>query len=128
MEIQPTDTNPIRYYCNGFRCNQPGYHPFSPELLPSKAGTQREATKGIFAMDTYITMAAYGWDAKTALSDAEDKMIELEQLWPVTDPDSDIYADNHSDGQPVNISEETATLLSFALQVQNRSSCEFVPS
>lgn len=69
----------------------------------------------MFAMDTYITMTAYGLDAETALSKAEDKLTELEHLWSVTDPDSDIYAVNHADAQPVSVSEETASLLSFAL-------------
>lgn len=68
-------------------------------------------------MDTYITMTAYDRDAGMALSDAEDRLVELEKLWSVTDPDSDIYAVNHSDKQPVSISEETAELLSFALQM-----------
>ena len=31
------------------------------------------------AIDTYITMTAYGRNAETALSDAEDKLIKLEQ-------------------------------------------------
>lgn len=84
---------------------------FFPELLPSRTGAQNETTTEIFAMDTYITMTAYGRNAEIALWNAEDKLIELEQLWSVTDPDSDIYAVNHSDGQPVNVSEETAELL-----------------
>lgn len=39
---------------------------FFPEMLPSRAGTQCEATTEIFAMDTYITMTAYGRNAETA--------------------------------------------------------------
>lgn len=101
---------------------------FFPEMLPSSVGTHSEATTEIFAMDTYITMTAYGRDAETALSDAEDKLIELEQLWSVTDPDSDIYAVNHSDGQPVNISEETADLLSFALQMAEETDGALEPT
>lgn len=88
---------------------------FFPELLPSRTGNHDEAKTEFFAMDTYITMTAYGRNAETALSDAEDKLIELEHLWSVTNPDSDIYAVNHSGGQPVSVSAETAELLSFAL-------------
>ena len=43
---------------------------FFPEMLPSGADAQSEATTEIFAMDTYITMTAYGRDAETALSEA----------------------------------------------------------
>ena len=101
---------------------------FFPEMLPSGESAQGEATTEIFAMDTYITMTAYGRDAETALSEAEDKLIDLEQLWSVTDPDSDIYAVNHSDGQLVNISEETAELVSFALQMAEETDGALEPT
>ena len=94
---------------------------FFPELLPHRSEPQSEATTEIFAMDTYITMTAYGQDAETALTEAENKLTELEQLWSVTDPDSDIYAVNHSDGQPVRVSKETVDLLSFALQMAEKT-------
>ena len=45
---------------------------FFPEMLPSSAGDQSEATTGIFAMDTYITMKAYGRNAE-----AEDKKLGI---------------------------------------------------
>lgn len=94
----------------------------------SRDASSNEITTELFAMDTYITMTAYGRDAETALSDAEDTLIELEQLWSVTDPDSDIYAVNHSDGQAVNISEETAVLLSFALQMAKETDGALEPT
>lgn len=101
---------------------------FFPELLPHRFEPQSEATTEVFAMDTYITMTAYGRDAETALSEAEDRLIELEQLWSVTDPDSDIYAVNHSDGQPVSVSEETAKLLSFALKMAEETDGALEPT
>lgn len=90
--------------------------------------TQSEATAELFAMDTYITMTAYGRNAETALSEAEDRVTELEQLWSVTDPDSDIYAVNHSNGQPVNVSRETAELLSFTLQTAAKTDGALEPT
>lgn len=68
-------------------------------------------------MDTYITMTAYGVNAEDALTEAADKLSVLEQIWSVTDSGSDIYAINHGSGQPVSVSEETAKLRSFALQM-----------
>ena len=53
---------------------------FFPELLSARTKTQSEATTELFAMDTYITMTAYGRNAEAALSEAEYKLIELEQL------------------------------------------------
>lgn len=101
---------------------------FFPEMLQPSTGDQSEATTGIFAMDTYITMTAYGWNAETALSDAEDRLVKLEQPWSVTDSDSDIYVVNHSDGQAVNISEETAELISFALQMAEETDGALEPT
>ena len=70
------------------------------KLKYSKDANQSEATTELFAMDTYITMTAFGQNAETVLSNAEDKLTEavnrlteLEQFWSVTDPDSDIYAE-----------------------------------
>ena len=57
---------------------------FFPELLPSGTSRQSEATTEIFAMDTYITMTAYGRNAGTALSDAEETDGALEPtIYPV---------------------------------------------
>ena len=69
---------------------------------------QNEATKEFFAMDTCITMTAYGVNAEDALTEAADKLSVLEQIWSVTDSGSDIYAINHGSGQPVSVREETA--------------------
>ena len=101
---------------------------FFPEVLPSASKTQNEATTELFAMDTYITMTAYGQDAETALTEAEKRLTELEQLWSVTGSDSDIYAVNYSDGQPVSVSEETAELLSFALQMAEETNGALEPT
>lgn len=90
---------------------------FFPDLLHPETQETSEATTELFAMDTYITMTAYGPDAVIALTKATDKLTELEQPWSVTDVNSDIYAVNHSGGQAVSVSDETVDLLSFALQM-----------
>lgn len=99
-----------------------------PEVLPHGPESQNEATTELFAMDTYITMTVYGRNAETALTNAVDRLTELEQLWSVTDPDSDIYAVNHNDGQPVSVSEETAELISFALQMAEETDGALEPT
>lgn len=90
---------------------------FFPDLLHPETQETSEATTELFAMDTYVTVTAYGPDAEIALTKATDKLTELERLWSVTDANSDIYAVNHSGGQAVSVSYETADLLSFALQM-----------
>lgn len=53
-------------------------------------------SKSFFAMDTYMTITAYGKNAESALNQAEDKIEELEKLWSVTNENSEIYAINNS--------------------------------
>lgn len=78
-------------------------------------------TNSIFAMDTYITVTAYGEDTDKALQAAEDKIHSLEKLWSVTDENSEVYAINHSGGQTVQISPETAELLEFSQNMHKRT-------
>lgn len=81
-------------------------------------GEQAEpADRSFFALDTYITMQAVGQDAEQALDAAEESIRELEQKWSVTNTGSEIYAINQSDGNPTSISEGTAQLLHFALDM-----------
>lgn len=82
------------------------------------ASLQNEpSSKSFFAMDTYMTITAYGENATSALEQAEERVTELEKKWSVTDENSEIYAINHSSGASVAVSEETAELLDFSLRI-----------
>lgn len=74
-------------------------------------------SKSFFAMDTYMTISAYGENAESALNQAEERVTELEKMWSVTDENSEIYAVNHSGGKPVEVSDETAELIDFSLDI-----------
>lgn len=73
--------------------------------------------KSFFAMDTYMTITAYGENAESALNKAEERVSELENLWSATKENSEIYAINHSNGQSVAVSPETAELFDFSLEI-----------
>lgn len=90
-------------------------------------GTE-EFSAEIIAMDTYITMTAYGEYAESALTDAQEKIRKLEQLWSVTDERSDIYSINHGNGQAVEVSDETADLLAFALDMAAKTDGALEPT
>lgn len=94
-------------------------------LLLSGCGSRKipcEKTEHtIFAMDTYITLTAYGKGAKEAVAAAEYRIYELEALFSVTDEKSEIYALNHSMGQPVKVSAETVEILEFALEIAQKT-------
>ena len=67
-----------------------------------------EANAGFFAMNTYISMTAYGDQADPVLEEAESRMKELEALWSVTEENSDIYAEKSIQHQIYNIFNRTA--------------------
>lgn len=70
-----------------------------------------------FAMDTYMTFTAYGDGAEQALAQAEEEIRKLESEWSVTDESSEIWAVNHSGGEPVALDSETAQIVRFALDM-----------
>lgn len=74
-------------------------------------------SKSLFAMDTYMTITAYGENAETALNQAKERVTELEKLWSVTDENSEIYAINYSVGENVHVSPETSELFDFSLDI-----------
>lgn len=79
------------------------------------AGEDGSYSADLFAMDTYMTMKAYGSGAEAALSDISSMIAQLDSRLSVTNSQSEIYRLNHADGQPVSLSDTTADLLSKAL-------------
>lgn len=86
------------------------------------------STAGIFAMDTYIGLTAYGAKAEAALDAVRSRILELERLWSVTDPGSEIYAVNHSGGAPTRVSTDTAEILAFALNMSKETNGALDPT
>lgn len=90
----------------------------------SREPTRRE----FFAMDTYMTFSAYGEGAEQALQEAEEEIYRLESEWSVTDEGSEIYQVNHSGGTPVDLSDETAQIVRFALDMAEETSGDLDPT
>ena len=85
------------------------------ETINSNVAADAEFTSELFAMDTYMTMKAYGPGAETALSDISSMIAQLDAHLSVTNSESEIYRLNHAEGQPVSLSDTTADLLKKAL-------------
>lgn len=79
------------------------------------------AERSLFAMNTYMTFTAYGEGAEAALESASQRIEALESLWSVTDAESEIYRANHSGGEAVEVSDETAELVAFALEMAQKT-------
>lgn len=67
--------------------------------------------RDVFAMDTFMTMKAYGDGAESALEAAEERIRELEAELSVTAQDSDIAHINRANGAEVEVSRDTALLV-----------------
>ena len=74
-------------------------------------------SRDIFAMDTYMTVTAYGERAKEAADAAEAEIRRLEALLSVGDSGSEVYQINHNGSG--RLSEDTAALFKVSGQVYN---------
>lgn len=79
--------------------------------VASKASTT-EASAQVFAMDTYMSLKAYGENAQKAVDDAKSEIERLDKLWSAVDKDSEIYQLNHK--KEMKVSDETLELIEFA--------------
>lgn len=89
--------------------------------VPASSENDEPMNKSFFAMDTYNTFAVYDNTAEDVLSEAVQELKALEALWSVTDKNSEIYALNHSNGASLEVSEHTAELLRFALDIAEQT-------
>ena len=83
-------------------------------LLPGCG--QRESTVQFFAMDTLMSITAYGPEGEEAVPAARDEVNRLDALLDRTDPESAVSRLNAAagSGEPVEIGGEVAALLELA--------------
>lgn len=86
-------------------------------LLNACSPEQAEYTASFLAMDTVMSVTVYGEDGQGAAEAAGEEIRALEKLFSVTDAHSELYAANHSGGKSVTVSDDTAALLSRALEL-----------
>lgn len=72
-------------------------------------------SKTIFAMDTVMTLTAYGENAQDAVEAAVARLFEMDALFSVTNPKSEIATLNAADGADVTVSPEVYGLLETAV-------------
>ena len=76
---------------------------------------ETEASRELFAMDTIISIKAYGQRSEEAVNAASDRLKELEESFSVTDGNSDIGIVNELGS--ARVSDDTAYVVSEALNV-----------
>lgn len=82
-----------------------------------------EVEREVFAMDTYMTIKAYGAGAEAAVEAAEQEILRLDELLSVSGENSEIRRVN--DGENVTLSEDTAALVEQALTLAEETGGAF---
>ncbi len=83
--------------------------------LVTGAADGQEYTKTLFAMDTYMTLTAYGEKAEEAVEAGAEEIKRLDALFSIGDEGSEIYAVNAAGGGA--LSEEAAMLVRRSLNI-----------
>ena len=87
----------------------------------SACGETRMAQSEIFAMDTVMTLTAYGKNAEAGLLAAEGVIKSMDDMLDPDLPTSTTYAINNANGADVVISAQVAKMLSCAQTVYQQS-------
>ena len=95
-------------------------------LLVSCAKSPKKSEEHFPAMDTYITVEAYGENSDKAVREVRSRVEYLEKLWSATDENSEIYALNH--GKDPELSKETLDLAKYSLEMSEKTDGAFDPT
>ena len=90
-------------------------------LALTACGAVKMEQKQIFAMDTVMTLTAYGKNASAALDAGASVIYSMQAELDPTLPTSTTYAINHAEGKNVVVSAQIAKMLSTAKTVYDRS-------
>ena len=84
-------------------------------------GETKMSQRQVFAMDTVMTLTAYGKNAERALNQAASVIQSMNDMLDPDLPTSTTYAINHAQGGNVSISGQVAKMLSTAHTVYKQS-------
>ena len=91
-------------------------------VLPlSACGESKMEQKQVFAMDTIMTLTAYGKNAASGLKAAEGVILAMDAMLDPELPTSTVYAINNANGANVVVSAQLAKMLSSAKTVYEQS-------
>lgn len=83
--------------------------------MPLLGCSPKLSERQLFAMDTYVSLRAYGKGADKALGEIEALLTRLDSELAAGNEMSEIYAVNDSKGSPVKVSPETLSVLTETL-------------
>ena len=92
---------------------------YNSQHLSDNPSDNNQNTQEIFAMDTYMTLTAYGDNAKSAVDKAIDEIKRLDAMFSVGNTESDVTKLNANGSGTV--SDETAFIINKAMQVSKET-------
>ncbi len=90
-------------------------------IILSGCGNIKSYSRDIFAMDTYMSVKAYGENAENAVSECEQLIYQLDSELSVTNEESCIYRLNSADGEPVEVTENAAEIIRMANEISSKT-------
>lgn len=97
-------------------------------VLTGCTGRAEDASSQFFAMDTVMSISAYGENSQAAVDEGVALIYGLEELLSVTDENSEIWAVNHSGGQWVTLSPDTLELLQMGIALAEETAGAIDPT
>lgn len=98
---------------------------FSITFLLISCGEKNSSTS-FNAMDTFMTIQAYGKKSPQAIENAKKLILQIEQNISTTNSTSDIFRLNH--GETPAVSNDTLTLTSYSLKFAEKTQGAFNPA
>ncbi len=83
------------------------------------SGCSKNSTSEFYAMNTFMSVSAFGENSDTAVKQVQSRITELDRLWAVTDPDSELSRLNS--GESFSVSPETAELTAFCAEISGET-------
>lgn len=87
---------------------------------------EKKASASLNAMDTFMTIQAYGKKSDLALEKTKKLICQIERNISTTNPDSDVYRLNH--GENISVSNDTLTLTKYSLNFAKQTDGVFNPA
>lgn len=78
-------------------------------------------TRDFYAMNTVMSLTAYGENAPEALDNTVERINALERSLSVTIPESDISRLNSAAGEPVSVGEDALAIITKSLEISQKT-------
>lgn len=90
-------------------------------ILTGCGKAPEKQTSQFYAMNTFMSVTAYGENAEAALKGVKAEIQALESLFSVTDPESDIAKINRGDSGIYAVHPKTAEVVAFSLDMAKKT-------